>query len=62
MDPLFCKEEIQKATRLKNNKSTGKDDVNAELVKYAPEEVHEQIADMLNEIARTGQHTTEIKH
>lgn len=63
MNPPFCKQEIQKATKsLKNNKSTGKDDINSELIKYAPEEVHEQIADMLNNISKTGEYPAEIKH
>ena len=37
--PFTC-EEIKKASNeLKNNKSTGKDDIAAELIKYAPNEV-----------------------
>ena len=62
MNPPFSKEEVKKATsKLKNNKSCGKDGINAELLKYAPEEAHKQIAMMLNKIARTGEYPQEIK-
>lgn len=41
--------------RLKNNKSPGEDGVKAEMLKYSPDEVHQEIADILNEIAMTGE-------
>ena len=45
----FTTEEITKlAKRLKNGKKPGIDDVYPELVKYAPENVHEIIAEILN--------------
>ena len=39
---------------MKNNKSTGKDQVNAEMIKYAPIQVHHLIADIYNEAATLG--------
>ena len=43
----FTKEEISKVMRkLKNNKGTGIDNVNAELIKNGPEELHEMIANI----------------
>ena len=55
MNPPFNKEEVAKsAAKLKENKSCGKDGIYVELLKYAPEEAHKQIANMLNNMARTG--------
>ena len=38
------------------------DQINTELIKYQPEVVHEEIADMYNKIADTGKYPNEIKH
>ena len=57
----FTKEEINKAIKsLKNNRSTGGDGVKAELLKYGPEIFSEEIAIILNETAKTGEHPKEI--
>ena len=57
----FDKEEIEKAARkLKNNKSTGIDEIKAELIKYAPENVFETIADIYNTTAKSGKHPEEL--
>ena len=55
-------EEINKAAKkLKNNKSPGCDNVQAELVKHGPEIVHHHIACILNQVAETGNYPTELK-
>ncbi len=57
----FTKEEVSKAIKsLKNNKSSGVDDIVAEHLKYGPSEINEGIAQLLNDISRTGNHPTEI--
>ncbi len=57
----FTSEEISKAVRkLKNNKSSGIDEISAELIKHSPEIIHQKIADIFNEIARTGEVPEEI--
>ena len=44
----FTEIEIRKpVSRLKNNKSTGIDDISAEIIKYSPKIVYQQIADIL---------------
>ena len=58
----FTADEIRKATKsMKNNRSAGKDNINAELVKYAPQELHQNIAELLNQTAKTGKHPQVIK-
>ena len=49
------------ANRLKNGKSCGIDDLNAEYIKYAPEIIHETTADILNETAKTGKGPEELE-
>ena len=59
----FNTEEINKAAKsLKNGKSCGIDQVNAELIKYAPEEVHQIIANIYNTAAETGDFPRELTH
>lgn len=58
--PFTEKEVTEAVFRLKNNKSCGIDDIHAELIKFAPTEVHHQIAEIYNEIAKTGQVPEEI--
>ena len=41
-------------SRLKNNKSQGIDDISAEMIRYNPKIVPQQIADIFNEIVKTG--------
>jgi hypothetical protein len=61
MTSPFTKEEIGTAVRsLKNNKSSGIDNIKAELIKFAPSEIHEVVADIYNEMARTGEVPDEI--
>ncbi len=61
MNTPFTKEEVSKAIKsLKNNKSAGVDDIVAEQLKYGPEEINEGIADLLNNISRTGNHPKEL--
>ncbi len=57
----FTADEIEKAARsLKNNKSTGIDNIKAELIKYAPNNVHKLIADIYNETAKSGGYPEEL--
>lgn len=57
----FTKEEIGKATRsMKNGKSAGIDDLNAEFIKYATADIHEEIANIYNTIAETGEFPEEL--
>lgn len=58
----FSASEIETAAKcLKNNKSPGIDNMNAELLKYGPEEVYQEIADIFNRIAETGEIPQEIQ-
>ena len=53
-DP-FISDEIQKAVnKLKNNKSAGIDKIKAEMLKNAPETIIIEIAEILKNIAETG--------
>jgi hypothetical protein len=62
MDKPFTSQEIERAARgMKNNKSSGIDNINAEYVKYAANEIHQGIADILNETAATGKYPAEMK-
>ena len=52
----FTEGEINKAARsLKNGKSAGPDDIHAELSKYAPLEIHREIAEIFNKVAESGE-------
>ena len=58
----FTPDEVTKAAKsMKNNKSAGVDQLNAEYVKYGPPEIKEGIADLLNNMAQTGTYPEEIK-
>ena len=62
MDIPFSASEIETAAKcLKNNKSPGIDNMNTELLKYGPEEVYQEIADIFNRIAETGEIPQEIQ-
>ena len=51
----ISKEEVRAAiSKMANNKAPGKDNINVELIKYAPDDIHEEIADALNNIFRTN--------
>ncbi len=63
MNVPFTAEEIKKAaSKLRSGKSTGCDNLPAELVKAAPEELHQEIANILNIVAETGNYPKELKH
>ena len=58
----FTSEEIKKAaTSLKNNKSPGKDQLKAEMLKYGPTELYQGIAEIFNDMAETGIFPQQIK-
>ena len=60
-DP-FTANEIEKATKsMKNGRSSGIDELNAEYIKYAPKSVNESIANILNETAKGDEHPKELK-
>ena len=62
IEPPYTAEEIEKAAgKLKNNKATGRDEVNAELIKYGCDELYEQIAQLLNVTSETGNYPEEIR-
>ena len=57
MKTPFTGVEIQKAAEsLKNRKSVGDDNLDAEFVKNGPPEIHEGVAKLLNNMARTGEY------
>ena len=57
----FTADEIAKAAKkLKNGKSPGPDNVELELIKYAPIEVHKEIATIFIKVAETGEPVTEL--
>ena len=61
LEKEITSEEVRLAVeKLKNNKSPGCDQINAELVKNSPEIVFEQIAQILNNIAETGNKPLEL--
>ena len=57
MKQPFTAEEIKKAIRsLRNNRSAGEDQIKAEMLKSAPDILHELLADIYNNISETGKH------
>ena len=57
----FTEVEIRKSvSRLKNNKSTGIDDISAEMIKYSTKIVYQQTADIFNEMTKTGNILEEV--
>ena len=59
----FTTEEIGRAVKtLQNEKSPGVDNLRSELLKYGPEILHTEIAEILNEIARTGTYPDELTY
>ena len=62
LETPFSPKEIKAcAKKLGNNKSTGPDNLPAELIKEAPEIVFNEIAEILNRAAETGEYPKEIK-
>ena len=61
MRTAFTTNEISNAiSQLRNNKSTGKDGVKAELLKYGPTFIHNEIANIFNETAKSGKYPKEL--
>ena len=55
MSTPFTAEEVKKAVmKMKNGTSPGVDNITPEMLKYAPNEIFDEIAKILNEIAETG--------
>ena len=62
MKTPFTGLEVKKAAEsLKNRKSVGDDNLDAEFVKYGPPEIHEGVAKLLNNVACTGEYPEQIK-
>ncbi len=65
MEKLFTMEEVKKAAQslknTENNKSPPIDDLPAAFTKYAPGKTHQEIADILNQLASTGEVPEEIE-
>ena len=61
MNRPFTEGETRKSvSRLKSKKSTGIDDISIEMIKYSPKIVYQQIADIFNETAKTGNVPDEV--
>ena len=61
LEQEITSEEIRSAVnKIRNNKSPGCDEINAELIKHSPEIVYENIAQILNNVAETGNKPIEI--
>ena len=59
----FTANEIRKAiAKMKLNKSPGCDEIPVELVKYAPDRIHEQIAKIYSNMAETGNIPKEVTY
>ena len=62
MTTPFTTEEIKEAVNSrKNGKSPSCDDIKAGLIKYSQDIISEQIAELLNKIAKTGKHPSKMK-
>ena len=62
MDPPFTQEGIKRIEKtLKNNKATGRDGVNAELIKYGTGQLYSKIANLFNKTNETGNYPEEIR-
>ena len=62
MKTPFTGDEVKKAVKsLKNNKSPGADNLKAELIKYGPSVLNDRIAEIYNDMARTGEYPIEVK-
>ena len=61
MNQPFTAEEIKSAIRsLRNNRSAGDDQIKAEMLKSAPNILHELLADIYNNISETDEHLPEL--
>ena len=51
LNRMITTDEVTKAVKqMANNKAPGKDNINVELIKYAPKELHKEISKILNDI------------
>ena len=61
MSQPFLKEEVSEAVhKMKNNRSPSINQVKVELIKYAPNCIHGFIAEIYNEVAKTGIYPSEL--
>ena len=60
--PFTWKEIYEASLKLIINKSPDNNGLQAEHIKYAPKHVHQDIANLLNEVAETGTYPQELKH
>ena len=52
---MITAEEVTKAVqKMANNKAPGEDNINVELIKYAPKEIHKEISNILNGIFKSN--------
>ena len=61
-EPFTWKEIYEASLKLNINKSPDNNGLQAEHVKYAPKCVHQEIANLLSEVAETGTYPQELKH
>ena len=61
MNQPFTKEEIKTSIRsLRNNRSAGDDQIKAEMLKSAPDILHQLLADIYDNISEKEQHLPEL--
>ena len=61
MKTPFTGDEVEKASKkMSNNKSCGMDNIKAELIKESPGSLHQLIADIYNDTAKTGHFPEQI--
>ena len=61
-EPFTWKEIYEASLKLSINKSPDNNGLQAEHIKYAPKHVHQDIANLLDEVAETGTYPQELKH
>ena len=61
-EPFTWKEIYEASLKLNINKSPDKKGLQAEHIIYEPKHVHQDVANLLNEVAETGTYPRELKH
>ena len=61
-EPFTWNEIYEASLKLNNSKSPDNNGLQAEHIKYAPKCVHQDIANLLNEVSETGTYPIELKH